>query len=336
MKIMTLFSRLLTVTACTLAFISMTASAPKVTASLDSAYILMGKQTTLHLEAQIPEAAGQFQVLLPADTLVDKIEIIRVNSDTTIANGLVALRNDIIIQSFDSGLYAIPPIRVIAGADTALSNHLILKVIPVPVDTLKGKIHEYAGVAEPPHHFLDFIPGSPVDWFRWITGIILLAGLIYAVYFYVFIERRRRPFRESKVVIVPPYEQAKGALEKLREEHLCEKGQEREFYTRLTDILRVYLDRRFGISAMEMTSGDILRALSDNQETRWSRSQIEQVLSMADFVKFAKMRPLPDDNLRTFRSVEEFVENTRPQPQPEEGETAVAESKDKNKQPKTK
>ena len=57
-------------------------------------------------------------------------------------------------------------------------------------------------------------------------------------------------------------------LETLRTENLCDKGQEKEYYTRLTDILRSYLDTRFGINAMEMTSSQIVKSLRNNEETR--------------------------------------------------------------------
>lgn len=309
--------------ACSLAVPVDLEAAPKVTASLDSAYLLMGRQTTVHLETAVPENTADIQLLLPSDTLTANVEIISVTSDTSaIGNGMLQLRHDIIIQSFDSGLYALPPVRMVIDKDTALSNHLILKVVPVDVDSLQGKIHDYAPVAEPPHKFFDFIPQNVFNWIWWVIGaVVLLAILGAGLYYY----RKRKKMPSKKAVrIVPPYDQAIGELNHLREEHLCEQGREREFYTRLTEILRVYLDRRFGISAMEMTSQEILRALSDNQETRWSRAQIEQVLSMADFVKFAKMRPLPDDNIKTFRTVYDFVEATKPVEKPAEDEAKQA------------
>lgn len=290
-----------------------TAPQIKVTATLDSAYILMGRQTTLHIETLSPADAGTPDLLLPPDTFVTKVEVIRhAVSDSTVSNGLLSMRHDVIIQSFDSGLYTLPPVPVVVGKDTFLSNHSVLKVVPVNVDSLNGRIHDYADAQEPDKNFFDFVPQKVFDW----LGILLLALLVVGVGSYViwYVNRRRKTGVAVKKIVVPPYDEAMSALTALHDEKLCDKGQEREFYTRLIDILRNYLYRRFGISAMEMTSTEILRELSRNSETRLTRHQMEEVLSMADFVKFAKMRPLPADNIRTYNHAVDFVESTRPAP----------------------
>ena len=65
---------------------------------------------------------------------------------------------------------------------------------------------------------------------------------------------------------------------------------------------------------MEMTSTQIRNILQANEETRLSKRNMDQVLETADFVKFAKVRPLPEDNTRSFNSAMQFVEDTKPQP----------------------
>lgn len=113
---------------------------------------------------------------------------------------------------------------------------------------------------------------------------------------------------------LPPYQLAMQRLEHLRGENLWQNGQEKEYYTRLTDILRDYLQGRFGINAMEMTSTQIVNALSSNDETRDSNRHMQAILEVADFVKYARMRPIPDDNVRSFNNALEFVEETKPVP----------------------
>jgi hypothetical protein len=108
------------------------------------------------------------------------------------------------------------------------------------------------------------------------------------------------------------------ALNKLRERHLPENGKDKEYYTSLVDILRQYLQRRFSINAMEMSSTQILASLRSNPETRDNQPRIKQILEIADFVKFAKVRPLPDDNVKSYNIVVNFVETTKPVPEPDE------------------
>ena len=63
---------------------------------------------------------------------------------------------------------------------------------------------------------------------------------------------------------------------------------------------------------MEMTSRQILSSLSANKDTKEQRPMIRQILNMADFVKFAKVRPLPADNIASYENAVKFVEETRP------------------------
>ena len=101
----------------------------------------------------------------------------------------------------------------------------------------------------------------------------------------------------------------------LKQRQLCEKGQEKTYYTELTEILRQYLEGRFGINAMEMTTPQIKRAVRATVPAEAAPGLMNEVLEMADYVKFAKMRPLPEDNVRAFEQAIKFVENTRPAPE---------------------
>lgn len=285
------------------------ASQVSVKTSLDSAYILMGKQTTMHIEIiQGQNVSGR--LLNATDTLTKEVEVIKVLPTDTIDLG--SNRNqilqDVIIQSFDSGLYSLPPIAYIVGRDTFYSNALALKVLPVSVDSLQT-IHDYQGVVEPNTRFYDYLPDFITEYW-WIYLIIIIIATAIFVYF--------KYIKKGKIILVPkkkeipPYEFAIQQLTKLREEHLCERGHEKEYYTRLTDILRVYLEKRFGINAMEMTTTQIISVLENNDDTKSQNKYMRQVLEIADFVKFAKVRPIPDDNVKSFQSAMQFVEETRP------------------------
>ncbi|MDE6270694.1 MAG: cell wall anchor protein, partial [Muribaculaceae bacterium] len=85
----------------------------------------------------------------------------------------------------------------------------------------------------------------------------------------------------------------------------------------------------FGINAMEMSSTEIMNSLHHNAATRLSADRMNQVLEVADFVKFARMRPLPDDNVKTYNAAVAFVEDTKPAPQPEEGAEADTKNNEK-------
>lgn len=290
-----------------------TAAPVTVKASLDSAYILMGKQTLLHLEV-VKDASTPGQIVMPqGDTLTREVEVIGVQRNDTVdlGNNRVQILHDIIIQSFDSGLYTLPPMLYVAGNDTFRSNELALKVLPVTVDSLKT-VHDYADVQEPDTRFYDYLPDFLTDYWWILLVLIVIAAGIWA--YWKYLRKGEIPLVHKKKE-TPPYEVAIQELNRLKESHLCERGQEKEYYTRLTDILRVYLDKRFGINAMEMTSSQIVSTLSANNETNGPDKYIRSILEIADFVKFAKVRPLPDDNANVFSWAMQFVEDTKPAPE---------------------
>ncbi|MDE6371438.1 MAG: cell wall anchor protein [Duncaniella sp.] len=298
-----------------------------VKVSLDSAYVLMGKTTPLNIQV-VTQADQDGRLIIPEDTIADKVEILNVlPADTTnIHNGRIQVDQQIVLQSFDSGTYILNPILYVVGKDTFASNRPVLKVIPVDVDSMTT-INDYSDVVDVDRKLVDYLPDFLADYGAWIIALLILLALAY--YTWKRLTKSHVPVREKKKP-VPPYERALGELEQLKGEKLCEQGREREFYTRLTDILRQYLQGRFGINAMEMTSTQIRQILQETEQTRMSRPLMDTVLETADFVKFAKVRPLPDDNTRAFNSAEKFVEDTKPAPviENEGSETTSTEAKD--------
>ena len=287
-----------------------------VSAKMDSAVLLMGKKSAIHLE--IVQDKGAIGCLIgdsaTPDTLNAFVEVSkRLDADTTdLGNDRIQINRDIIIQSFDSGLYVIPPFRFVMEKDTFFSETLSLKVLPVKVDSLTC-IHDYKPVEYPEFFFTDLFPEFLIKyWWVILLCLLLLVGIIYS--YLRWFKKVGVPFVTKSVVVIPPYEEAIMELTRLKSEKLWESGQDKEYFTRLTDILRNYLDRRFCINAMEMTTGQIMVALRKNEETIPVNDQLNKILDMADFVKFAKMRPMPEENEVAYQRAMNFVNETKPVP----------------------
>lgn len=279
---------------------------------LDSATLLMGKTTALHLEITQDKGARGFFPGEQADTLSAMVEIAdRPAADTTdLGNNRIQINRDLIIQSFDSGMWIIKPIPYVVNGDTAYCNQLTLKVLPVDVSKMKD-IHDIKPVEDVPFNLLDWLPDY---WWAWLLGLLLVAGGIWA--YRKYYKKGINPLRPGKKRL-PPYEEAMINLQNLKAAQLWQQGKEKEYFTGLTDILRVYIDRRFHINAVEMTSSQIIETLKRNDETRAVNEQLEMILEVADIVKFANARPLADDNEVAYRRAVNFVEETRPVEQPE-------------------
>lgn len=292
--------------------------AQSIKATLDSSQITMGNVTAVRLD--IVEKTGGSAMLVDENNFPKEVEPVEwVDGDTTdLGNGLREIRRALIIQSFDSGVYTLPPFCLVSGNDTLKSNSLTIKVNPVDVSNLKD-IHPIASPLDFEKKWYDFLP----DWITDYWGLILAFILIVAAgaCAYLILTRKVAVNILPQKKRLPPYELAMRRLQALRTDGLWERGMEKEYYTRLIDILRDYLQERFGINAMEMTSTQIVRALSGNEVTRQPNRYMRNILQIADFVKFAKVRPLPDDNVRAFNEALQFVEETRPveEPKPEDG-----------------
>jgi hypothetical protein len=281
-------------------------------AKLDSATLLMGKTTTLHLEITQDKDARGFFPNEQADTLNAMIEIAeRPAADTLdLDNNRIQINRDLIIQSFDSGMWVIKPIPYVVNGDTAYCNQLTLKVLPVDVSQMKD-INDIKPVEEVPFNVLDWLPDY---WWAWLLALLLIGAAIWA--YRKYYKKGVNPLKPSKKRL-PPYEEAMINLQNLKAAQLWQQGQEKEYFTGLTDILRVYIDRRFHINAVEMTSSQIIDTLKKNEETKAVNEQLEMILEIADIVKFANARPLADDNEVAYQRAVNFVEATRPYVQPD-------------------
>lgn len=108
------------------------------------------------------------------------------------------------------------------------------------------------------------------------------------------------------------------AIAALRKSNLAAHGDIKGYYTRLSDIVRRYIWRRYEIGAMEMTSAQILSAVN-RQDSIKETNGLSFLLETADFVKFAKMAPSTDENERSMQAAEAFIESNKPvEPSPEE------------------
>ena len=300
-----------------LLFISSNTFAQKtlIDVSIDSASILIGEQTAIHLSITTDQKHPVL-IAIPSDTLMQGVEVVSMSKRDTskIENNRQVIKQDILVTSFDSALYLLPPFKVIDGADTVLSKQVALKVSTVPVDVgHPEKYYDIKDIWKPPFVWADYYPI--------IFGILLALFLICAaVYIYKRIRSKKSllPFKKEAPKL-PADELALKELDEIRQKKLWQQGRNKEYYTQITETLRRYMIDRFGLSAMEMTSAEILDELSHNEEAKPVYESLKQILEISDFVKFAKMNPLPDENDLSMTHAYTFVNETKAKV-PEESE----------------
>jgi len=275
---------------------------------VDTNDILIGDHINLSIFVNSPLKS---QIIWPLfeDTLTQDIEILQKSMLDTVGNGEEnAYSQRLLLTIFDSGFYYIPPIRFYYNVpgDTNLyyfeSDPIPITVNTMEVDTSKV-IKDIKAPLEAPITFKEVLP--------WILGGIAVILIAWLIRYYLRRRKQAKPLFQIKVKPkIPPHKKALEALEKLKEEKLWQSGLEKAYHSKLTDIVRVYLEERFNIMAVEMTSAEIIDSLKTVNLEKQSEDKLNQILILADFVKFAKLKPLPLEHDQSFNSSLEFVKET--------------------------
>jgi len=145
------------------------------------------------------------------------------------------------------------------------------------------------------------------NWW-WLLLIIaaITGGLIY-----LFRKKGINPLKIRIKPEEPPHHIALRELERIRIEKIWRQGKVKAYYTEITDVLRQYIERRYGIWAMEMTSDELLQSMDSSHKLLTNENhKLKQILQLSDLVKFAKFEPQNHEHDLILKLAKEFVENT--------------------------
>jgi len=189
--------------------------------------------------------------------------------------------------------------------DSVQTQAISLEVLGMPVDTTKG-ITDIKPPYEIKVSFMEILPYISV-------GLIL--ALI--MFFYLRYLRKRRSVKEiidkPSPPPIPAHILALEQLDELVREKLWQQGKIKLYYSRLTDIVRQYIELRFGVPAMEETTEDIMRDFTHGKQVREEiRIELKSLLELADLVKFAKWNPVAEENEASQQSAYDFILRTKP------------------------
>lgn len=282
-----------------------------VSMKIDTNMLLIGDQVNLELEATFPDST---QVFLPifSDTIIDKLEILDIsNIDTVFSNGIYKIHQKYLVTSFDSGLYTIPPAKFVVNfikgdfTDTLESSPIYFGVMTMKLDTANtNAITDIKLPIEAPITFKEVMPFIGIG-----LGVLLLIFIIYI--FYIKYTKKESVFIKKEKPKEPAHIVALRNLDILKNEKLWQKGKVKKYYSELTDIVRVYIEDRFNINAMESTTEEIIDAFKQVDIDKQLKIELFDMLKAADFVKFAKATPLADENEKNLEFVYQIVEKTK-------------------------
>lgn len=280
-----------------------------VEAHTDTASILIGEQIQIHVKCTVN--AGQhvtFPSFSSQQQLINGVEVVKNgNIDTLKLNDgkRISLTRSYTITSFDSAMYNIPPFQVNVDGKTYQSKGNIgLKVSTVAVD-LKHP-NKYNG----PHAVVE----QPFEWSWSLLLLSLLCVVLLGAVIAIAIRLTDPKLITRRVVINPPTPAHVTALNNI--EHIKSKPAEdvKQYYMELTETLRTYIESRFGFSAKEMTTNEIVRHLYDTHNEE-AMTELKSVLETADLVKFAKHKTTLSEQDQSLVNALSYVQTTKQQPQ---------------------
>jgi hypothetical protein len=281
-----------------------------ITASLtaDSTHILIGDHLKVRLALKHPKNS---KITIPvAKDSIGNMELISVSKIDTFVEATDEIYSQTYtVSAFDSGQFhagpVIVPIQKSPGVfDTLLSNMVIVDVATLPVDTMRP-FKPIKGPLSVPYSWREFIPYIA-------GGIILLILIGLGIYFWRKYQKEKPVIAARPVPKDPAHIWARKELKKLDDEKLWQKDEIKAYYSRLTEILRLYLEYRFKWLALESTTEEIEDAIGDYITKEKAKDNLLQILRMADLVKFAKQQPTPDANIKAMESAYKFIDLTEP------------------------
>lgn len=288
--------------------------AQSVESSISSMEMLVGEQVELTVTAHAQDTAKvEFprQLLLPSN-----MEVLQAIEEPAVdeGNGMKRYRCSYVLTCFEDTLYPLPPVTVTVSGKEYNTRQLALKVLTVDVDTTNYE--KYFGPKDVQSFPMSWTDDewSKLFWMAW--GVLAL--LLILIFLIVRLRSNKPIIARIRIIKrVPPHKKAMKAIEEIKADNVVRADNPKEYYTRLTDTLRQYINERYGFNAMEMTSSEIIERLNNTDDPKML-DELRQLFTTADLVKFAKWSTLVNENDANLVNAIDFINQTKQENVPTE------------------
>jgi len=240
------------------------------------------------------------------DSISETIEVANFTPiDTIKKSGQYEYHQLVNLIVFDTGKIQLPQFQFLVDnngkLDTITSEAIVVHVAGVKIDTTK----DIKPIKEPlkiPYTFQEILP--------FIIGALIIAIIAGLIVWYV-IERKKKKQPLDEKYLLPPHVWAFKELNKLQQDKLWQTGEVKNYYSRLTDIARTYIELRYKIPAMEKTTDELMSSMHKGIMKQSLKKELNEVLMLSDFVKFAKAQPDFLENENSLNIIKDFIDKTK-------------------------
>ncbi len=224
-----------------------------------------------------------------------------------IENGRVEQKQIYILETYLTGTYEIPPVKLIY-VYKGKTNLISSTPICVEVTSVAEEGDLFSGIRDikNPVEIIDVVKESIWFWPKIILIFIILIALI------IYLIKKQKNKEEVLIPKLPAHEIAYAALKELYNKKLVEAGLIKEYYFEISNILRHYIEDRFALRAPERTTEEFLHELnSSNSLTTEHQELLKKFLEECDMVKFANFAADEKDAKKVHDVTVEFIEETK-------------------------
>ncbi len=315
-----------------------------VSVSVDPSAVRIGDRAELTIAVDFPDTV-KIGFVVPSDSMIGNFNVIGVTIDSLEkSENMAHLEIHYQLAYFNIGDDLVPPLGVIVVHSDGSQDTLLTQPMRIFFISLLGNT---------PPESLDIRDVKsprmvPFNWRQLAKNALIALGIVailLALLGYSNLRKRGFSLLEFIAPKKSPWELALLQLDALAESDLLEIGNFKDYFDRLTDILREYIEGRLGIQALELSTTETVENLRKSEETglkpvstmnaslllsAWFIESTEILLKRADMVKFAKFLPEIAIALEDWQLVKKLIIDTIPKPVEEESEEQM-----KNNPPET-
>jgi hypothetical protein len=297
-------TRCLTALLVALAPVPLRAQAPRIFTELDTALVSVGDRLALTVRVEHDPAAI---VVWPDSLALGSVEVLGAELAPPAGEGGRSITCAIFtLAAFELGDLEIPSfdiqVQMPDGSSNTLStDRYVITVQSVGLDE-GGDIRAIRGPLGLPLSVIYVLP--------WILLLALLGVLGY----WLWSKRKRSEASPRRSVAIPrfPHLEAYEGLDRLEASDLLERAEIKEYHILASEIIRTYVEGRFGVYALEMTTGEVIERLRGSDLPEDAVEAFGGFASRCDLVKFAKLQPTPVASREILEAARAFVDQTKP------------------------
>jgi len=265
----------------------------------------IGDKVILDVIAKLPKLSKNF--VISSEDTTDKYSIIKsLKLDTIFEKNSKLLKGRVEFYNYNLADIIIQPLKIKYDVNDSINLYLTSNSIKI-INKLQN--------ADTSKAFKDIKPVIDVDfdyseYILYFFIVIFILLILYLIYKYINNKKPKESITENVTPQIPAHILALESLKALENEQLWQRGNSKAYYTKLSEILKVYIENYFRIDCLELTTNELLSKLNFTNINKDVIIKLQNILITSDMVKFAKYEASSNENINVMKSAFEFIELT--------------------------